>query len=146
MMRYRFVDEIVTLELGDRPRIEIRKTFDPMDDALSGPTGRACVPAALVLELLAMTGGHLIFHRLGATRVPVLLKARDVRFDADVPSGRPLRATAQLSGLAEVSPTLTTAETVAEVYANDRIMASGRLFYACASVPGIDLARYAETR
>ena len=141
-MQYRFVDEIVTLELGDRPRIEIRKTFDPLDDALSGPSGRARVPGALVLELLAMTGGHLIFQRLGATRVPVLLKAREVRFDGEVPSGRALRAVAQLLGLAEVSPTVTTAEARAEVYADDRMMASGRLFYACADVPGIDLARY----
>ena len=145
-MRYRFVDEIVTLELGAEPRIEIRKTFDPMDDALSGPAGRGCVPGALILELLAMTGGHLIFHRLGATRVPILLKARDVRFEGDAPSGMALRAVAQLAGLAEVSPTLTTAEAVAEVYANERMMASGRLFYACASVPGIDLARYAGSR
>ena len=145
-MRYRFVDEIVKLELGDQPRIEIRKTFDPQDDALSGPGGRGRVPSALVLELLAMTGGHLIFHRLGATRVPILLKAREVRFDGEVPSGRALRAVAQLSGLAEVSPTLTTAEAVAEVYTDDRMIASGRLFYACANVPGIDLVRYGGGR
>jgi hypothetical protein len=143
-MRYRFVDEILHLELGDTPRIAIGKTFDPADDALSGPAGRGRVPPALVLELLAMTGGHLIFRHLGAVRLPVLLKARDVRFDGDVPSGQTLRAVAELLGSSDLSETVTVAETRAAVFAGDRTLASGRLFYACASVPGVDLRMYAE--
>jgi hypothetical protein len=38
-MRYRFVDRVVSLELGDSPRIEVVKTFDFADDALTGPEG-----------------------------------------------------------------------------------------------------------
>jgi hypothetical protein len=81
MMRYRFVDEILTLELGARPRIEVAKTFAPGDDACSGPLGPDRVPNSLLLELLAMTGGHLVFRHGAARRLPLLLKVPEIRFE-----------------------------------------------------------------
>jgi hypothetical protein len=36
-MRYRFVDETVSLALDGAPRIEVATRFDPDDDVFGGP-------------------------------------------------------------------------------------------------------------
>jgi len=145
-MRYRFVDEIVSLDLGPAARIEIRKTFPPGDDALSGPAGPDRVPDSLVLELLAMAGGHLIFRRLGETRLPLLLKAREACFDGCARPGVPLRAVAELIASAPASDGAMLAETRGAVYAGTEQIARGQLLYLCVSVPGVDLRAAAGSR
>ncbi len=45
-MRYRFVDEILSLALDGIPRIEVAKSFGPGDDVFSGPQGPERVPEA----------------------------------------------------------------------------------------------------
>jgi hypothetical protein len=59
-MRYRFVNEIVSLALDGAPRIEVAKRFEPGNDVFGGPQGPARVPDSMLLELMAMTGGQLI--------------------------------------------------------------------------------------
>jgi hypothetical protein len=141
MMRYRFVDEVLALDLGARPRIEVAKTFAPGDDALSGPLGPTRVPNALVLELLAMTGGHLAFRHGGARRLPLLLKVPECRFDGAARAGARLRAVASLEGTSTLSEDAGMAEVRAEVFSDDATrLASGRLLYLCVAVPGVDLA------
>jgi hypothetical protein len=103
MMRYRFVDDVLFLDLGARPRIEVAKTFAAGDDAFSGPLGDDCVPNSLVLELLAMTGGHLAFRHGGARRLPLLLKVPECRFEGTARAGDRLRARATLTGTSAVS-------------------------------------------
>ena len=143
MMRYRFIDEVLTLDLGARPRIEVAKTFAPGDDAFSGPLGGDRVPNALLLELLAMTGGHLAFRHGGSRRVPLLLKVPDVRFEGSAHAGQRLRATATLEGTSALSDDAGMAEASVEAFADGTRVASGRLLYLCVGVPGVDLAAFA---
>src|SRR6266516_1612673 len=103
MMRYRFVDEVLALDLGAAPRIEVAKTFAPGDDAFSGPLGRDRVPNSLLLELMAMTGGHLAFQYGGAQRLPLLLKVPECRFEGAARPGVRLRAVARLEGTSRLS-------------------------------------------
>ncbi|MBM4439446.1 MAG: hypothetical protein FJ027_03430 [Candidatus Rokubacteria bacterium] len=145
MMRYRFVDEVLSLDLGARPRLEVAKTFAPGDDALSGPLGPDRVPNSLMLELLAMTGGHLAFRHSGARRLPLLLKVPHCRFDSVARAGERLRAVAELQGTSTLSDEAAMAEATAEVFAGDRCVAAGRLLYLCVAVPGVDLAAFAGT-
>jgi hypothetical protein len=142
MMRYRFVDEMLALELGAHPRIEVAKTFAPGDDALSGPLGSERVPNSLVLELLAMTGGHLAFRHGGARRLPLLLKVPECRFEGTARAGERLRAIAHLEGTSRLSEDAGMAEARAEVFAGTTRVASGRLLYICIAVPGVDLATF----
>src|SRR5256714_7895963 len=102
-MRYRFIDKITSLTLDGEPRIEVAKTFDAGDDAFSGPSGQARVPESLLLELMAMTGGQLIFRHLGEHRLPLLLQVPERRFDRVVGPGVGLRAVAALRGASEVA-------------------------------------------
>lgn len=141
-MRYRFVDRVVSLELGDPPRIEVVKTFDVADDALTGPEGPRRVPNSLVLELLAMTGGHLIFRRLGSSRLPLLMKIPEFRVERAARPGDRLSARAELMGLSDVADSAAIAETSGTVYQGATLVASGRLLYLCVSVPGVDLSTY----
>src|SRR5438093_12121164 len=97
MMRYRFIDKVVSLALDGHPRIEVEKTFHGDDDAFTGPSGPARVPASLLLELMAMTGGHLVFHHLGGRRLPLLLKVPECRFESPAGPGVGLRAVAALT-------------------------------------------------
>jgi hypothetical protein len=143
MMRYRFVDELLALDLGPRPRIEVAKTFAPGDDGLSGPLGVDRVPNSLVLELLAMTGGHLAFRHGGARRLPLLLKVAECRFESVARPGTRLRAVAALEGTSEVSGEAGMAEATGEVFAGTERVASARLLYVCVAVPDADLAAFA---
>lgn len=140
MMSYRFVDDIVALDLGERSRIEARMTFAPGHDGLSGPSGGDRVPNSLVLELLAMTGGHLLFERLGRQRLPLLLKVRDCRFENRAEPGVPLTAWAKLRGLSVASDDPLLAEIDGGVFAGSARIASGRLLYACVTIPKAALA------
>lgn len=135
MMRYRFVDDVLTLELGAVPRIEVAKTFPLGDDALSGPAGGEQVPNSLLLELLAMTGGHLIFRHAGRARLPLLLKVEECRFEGGVRAGVPLRAVAELRGASGLTEQAGMAETAAEAFQDGRRVAQGRLLYVCLAVP-----------
>jgi hypothetical protein len=142
MMRYRFVDEVLVLDLGARPRIEVAKTFAAGDDALSGPLGPDRVPNSLLLEFLAMTGGHLVFRHGAARRLPLLLKVPVCRFDGVARPGERLRAVASLEGTSSLSADADMAETQAAVFAGDALVAAGRLLYLCVAVSGIDLAAF----
>lgn len=144
MMRYRFIDEVVTLDLGAHPRIEVAKTFAAGDDALSGPLGPDRVPNALILELLAMTGGHLAFRHGGARRLPLLLKVPECRFEQPARPGERLRAVAQLAGTSSLSDDAGMAEAHVEAFAGSMRVAVGRLLYLCVAVPGVDLAAFTE--
>src|SRR5262249_56859389 len=102
-MRYRFVDEIVSLALDGAPRIEVAKRFDPRDDVFGWPEGPERVPDSMLLELMAMTGGQLIFRHLGGSRLPLLLKVPECRVDGAASAGDRLSAVATLRGLAPVA-------------------------------------------
>lgn len=140
MMRYRFVDEVLSLDLGAFPRIEVTKTFPAGDDAFSGPLGSERVPNSLVLELLAMTGGHLAFRYGGGRRLPLLLKVPECRFDGVARPDERLRAVAELAGTSELSSEAGMAEARGAVFAGAARIAIGRLLYLCVTVPGVDLA------
>jgi 3-hydroxymyristoyl/3-hydroxydecanoyl-(acyl carrier protein) dehydratase len=140
-MRYRFVDEIVSLALDGAPRIEVAKRFDPDDDVFSGPQGPRRVPESMLLELMAMTGGQLIFRHLGENRLPLLLKVPECRFDGAASAGERLRAVAALRGLTAVADGTSVAETETEIYAEDTPIARARLMFVCVERPATDLAQ-----
>jgi 3-hydroxymyristoyl/3-hydroxydecanoyl-(acyl carrier protein) dehydratase len=141
-MRYRFIDEVTALSLDGTPRIEVVKTFDATDDAFTGPGGRARVPESLLLELMAMTGGHLIFQHLGERRLPLLLKVPECHFEGVARPGARLRAVAALRGASAVAEGADVVEAETEVYAGSERVAAGTLMYLCVVVAGVDLAAH----
>jgi len=140
-MRYRFVDEIVSLALDGAPRIEVAKRFDPGDDVFGGPQGPERVPDSMLLELMAMTGGQLIFRHLGGTRLPLLLKVPECRFDGAASAGDRLSAVATLRGLTPVADGTSVGETDAEVYVERAPIARARLMFVCVDPAVVDAAR-----
>ena len=138
-MRYRFVDEIVSLTLEGAPRIEVAKRFDAGEDVFSGPVGPEHVPESMLLELMAMTGGHLVFRHLGERRLPLLLKVPDCRFEGTAAAGERLLAVATLGGVSSVADGTSVAETEARVYYESRPIAEARIMFVCVSMPGVDL-------
>jgi len=140
MLRYRFIDKVVSLALGGHLRIEVEKTFHGDDDAFTGPSGPARVPASLLLELMAMTGGHLVFRHLGGNRLPLLLKVPECRFERAAGPGVALRAVADLTGVSPVGDDASVAEASAAVYQGEECLAAGTLLFLCVRVPGVDLS------
>lgn len=138
-MRYRFLDEIVSLTLDGTPRIEVAKRFDAGEDVFSGPQGPERVPESMLLELMAMTGGHLVFRHLGERWLPLLLKVPECRFEGAAFAGEPLRAVATLGGVSSESDGTSVAETEARVYGEERPIALARIMFVCVSMPSIDL-------
>ena len=143
-MRYQFVDEIVSLALDGIPRIEVAKRFDRDDDVFSGPHGPARVPESMLLELMAMTGGQLIFRRLGQSRLPLLLKVPECRLEGVAAAGDRLRSVATLRGLTTVADGTSVAETESAVYAENTPIARATLMFVCVEAPAGDLARGAR--
>jgi len=137
-MRYRFVDEIVSLALDGAPRIEVAKRFDPGDDVFGWPEGPERVPDSMLLELMAMTGGQLIFRHLGGTRLPLLLKVPECRFDGAASAGDRLSAVATLRGLVPVADGTSVGEADAEVYLERVPIAHARLMFVCVEPPGVE--------
>jgi len=134
-MRYQFVDEIVSLALDGVPRIEVAKRFVAGDDVFSGPHDVDCVPESMLLELMAMTGGHLVFRHLAERRLPLLLKVPECRFDATAAAGQCLRAVATLRGVSAVADGTSIAEAEAQVFHEAQKIAHARLMFVCISVP-----------
>ena len=134
-MRYQFVDEIVTLVLDGVPRIEVAKCFDRDDDVFGGPQGPDRVPESMLLELMAMTGGQLIYRHLRGSRLPLLLKVPECHLDGAASAGDRLRAVATLRGLASAADGASVAETDAAVYAGSAPIARARLMFVCVEVP-----------
>ena len=62
-MRYRFVDEIVSLALDGARRIEVAERFDPDDGVVRVAEGPRRVPESMPLEPIAMNGGQPIEDR-----------------------------------------------------------------------------------
>ncbi len=139
-MRYQFIDKVVSLGLDGTPRIEVLKTFDARDDAFSGPSGDARVPESLLLELVAVAGGRLAFEHLGETRLPLLLKVPECRFELPARPGAELRAVAVLRGASTIADGASVVEAATEVYSGPERVAAGTLMYVCVSVPGVELA------
>src|SRR5947209_15727594 len=136
MMRYRFIDKVVSLALDGRPRIEVEKTFHGDDDAFTGPSGPARVPASLLLELMAMTGGHLVFHHLGGRRLPLLLKVPECGFESAAGPGVALRAVCVLSVIAPTGDDACVTESSTAVYAGEPSVDAGALGFVCVKVRG----------
>jgi 3-hydroxymyristoyl/3-hydroxydecanoyl-(acyl carrier protein) dehydratase len=143
-MRYRFIDHIVSLALGEAPRIEVTKAFAPGDDAFTGPAGDRRVPESLLLELMAMTGGQLAFRHLGEHRLPLLLKATECRFEGVAQPGVNLRAVAALRGASAAADGASVVEAATEVFAGAERIAAAILLYVCVALPGVDLVAHAE--
>jgi hypothetical protein len=135
-MRYRFVDEIVSLVLDGTPRIEVAKRFEPDDDVFTGPQGPVRVPDSMLLELMAMTGGQLVFRHLGERRLPLLLKVPDCRLDGVARAGDRLRAVASLRGLTPVADGTSVAEAEAAVSIEGEPIARATLLFVCVEAPG----------
>ena len=143
-MRYQFVDEIVSLALDGIPRIEVARRFDREDDVFTGPQGPARVPESMLLELMAMTGGQLIFRHLGRSRLPLLLKVPDCRLEGVAAAGDRLRAVATLRGLTSVADGTSVAETESEVYVERTPIARATLMFVCVEPPAGDPVRGAR--
>jgi len=134
-MRYQFVDEIVSIALDGVPRIEVAKRFAAGDDVFSGPHDVDRVPESMLLELMSMTGGHLVFRHLAERRLPLLLKVPECCFDGTAAAGQRLRAVATLRGVSAVADGTFIAETEAQVFHEAEKLAHARLMFVCVSVP-----------
>jgi hypothetical protein len=138
MLRYRFADDVVSVSLGASPAIEVTRTFERGSDAFSGPLGPERVPNSLVLELQAMTGGHLLLRRFNEERLPMLMKVAECRFEAAAHAGVPLTSKASLQGIGGADDGPVVAETTGEVLAGGHRVATARLLFVCVPLGMLD--------
>lgn len=138
-MSYQFIDRVIALDLGPPATIRVAKTFLPTDPCFSGPAHGGRLPASMLLEALAMSGGHLIFRRMADGAVPLLLKVEEASFSRPVLPGEPLEIRAEILALSHGSNGVGMAQTRGEVLAGGERVAEARLLYACARLPGINL-------
>lgn len=136
-MRYQFIDRVVAFDAGPPPAMTIEKTFQPEDDCFSGPVP-GVVPTSLVIETVAMAGGHLIVRALAPDRLPLLVKIEDAIVTDRVAPGETVVATVSLRGSAGAGEPATVAQAYGEASVSGRPLLRCRFLYACVRVPGLD--------
>jgi hypothetical protein len=94
----------------------------------------------MLLELMAMTGGELIFRHLDGSRLPLLLKVPECRLDGVASAGDRLRAVATLRGLTPVAGGTSVGETDAEVSVEGVPIARARLMFVCVDPAAVEPA------
>ncbi len=94
-MRFVLIDEILELEPGRRA--VARKVFPPDDDYLADHfPGFPIVPGVLLTEAMGQTGGWLILHQLGFSRLVLLVMVHHAKFRRLVLPGQEVRFEAEL--------------------------------------------------
>ncbi len=137
MMRYQFIDRVVAFAAEPPPTLTIAKTFSATDDCFTGPVPDA-VPVSLLIETLAMAGGHLIVRMLASERLPLLLKIEDAAVTGAVRPGETLMATVTVRGVSGEGKTTAVAQAEGEASVSGRPVLRCRLLYACVRVPGLN--------
>lgn len=138
MMRYRFVDRVLAFDAKPTPTMTIAKLFPPMDDCFTGLLPDA-VPVSLVVETLAMAGGHLIVRAVARDRLPLLLKVEHATVTDAVRPGETVVATVTLRGTTGQDAPALVAQADGEASVCGRPVLRCRLLYACVRVPGMTL-------
>ncbi len=136
-MRYQFIDRVVAFDSGPPPTMTIAKTFSATDDCFTGPVPDS-VPVSLLIETLAMAGGHLIARALASDRLPLLLKVEDATVADALRPGETLMATVTLRGVSGEGKTTPVAQVEGEASVSGRPVLRCRLLYACVRVPGLN--------
>lgn len=137
-MRYQFIDRVVTFDAQRPPRMTVAKLFPAADDCFTGPDSDT-VPVSLLIEVLAMAGGHLILRSTADDRLPLLLKVENAIVSGRVEPGETVLATVTLRGTAGEEDVATVAQADGEASVSGRPVLRCRLLYACVRVPGINL-------
>lgn len=140
-MSYRFIDRVIALDQGPPATIRVAKTFLPEDPCVSGPIHTDRVPASMILEALAMSGGYLIFHRAADGAVPLLLKVEEANFFRPALPGEPLEIVSEILALSRGPDTVGIAQARGEVFSGGERVAEARLLYLCVHLPGLNLER-----
>ena len=137
-MRYQFIDRIVAFDSERPPRMTVAKLFPAAADCFTGTESDA-VPVSLLIEVLAMAGGHLIIRSTTGDRLPLLLKVENAVVSGRVGPGETVLATVTLCGTAGEEDVATVAQADGEASVSGRPVLRCRLLYACVRVPGINL-------
>lgn len=140
-MSYRFIDRVIALGQGPPATIRIAKTFPPEDPCVGGPIHTGRVPASMILEAIAMSGGYLIFHRAADGAVPLLLKVEEASFTRSVSPGELLEIRAEILAVSKGLNGVGIAQTHGVVLAGEERVAEARLLYLCVHLPGLNLER-----
>jgi len=136
-MRYQFIDRVVAFDPEPPPRMTTAKAFPAADDCFTGPVPDA-VPVSLLIETLAMAGGHLIVRTLASDRLPLLLKVEDATVTDAVRPGETVMATVILRGVSGEGKTAVVAQAEGAASVSGRPVLRCRLLYACVRVPGLN--------
>ncbi len=123
-MRWDLLDKFVVLKRGSHSRAT--KRFDGTEDLFQDHfPGNAMVPGALMLEMIAQTGGVLAGLSSDFTKEVILVKIIDAKFHADVPATADLTIDARLTEDREDGAWIE-----GEVYNKDQRVAEAKIMLA----------------
>lgn len=138
MMRYRFVDRVVAYDAQPPPTMTIAKTFPAGDDCFTGPLSET-VPVSLLVETLAMAGGHLILRTLADGRLPLLLKVEEAAVVSPVHPGETVLAKVALLGTGESRNGAVVAQAEGEASVAGQPVLRCRLLFVCMRIPRVNV-------
>lgn len=138
MMRYQFADRVLAFDAARGPTMTVAKMFPATGDCFTGPEPDA-VPVSLLVETVAMAGGHLIVRATAGDRLPLLLKVEDAIVSGRVRPGETVTATVTLRGRTEDAGVAAAVGAEGELSVSGSFVLRCRLLYACVRVPGLNV-------
>lgn len=135
-MRFRFVDEVLSVEPGENGKIVTVTAIPPSATYLQGPFRPAEVPPSIVLESMAQSAGRLIFAT-HPRRGVLLIKVEDVQFLRPLTGGERLTVRSELLGVHGDPDTTAVARASVEGSVDGTPVAAGRLLFLVVRVDGL---------
>ena len=123
-MRWIWIDRFVSFESG-KSATAVKNLSLAEDHFADHFPGHPVMPAALILEGLAQTGGILVGDANGFTRNVILAKVPKATFHRDALAGETLTYTTKLEQMGEVGGLVS-----GTVHAGEELIAQAEIFFA----------------
>lgn len=144
-MTFRFVDEVLFVEPGERGKIVTLTVIPESAPYLHGPFRPSGVPASLVLESLAQSAGCLILASYPGRGV-LLIRVEEVQFIEPLRAGERLTVQSELLGFHGNPESRGTAWAFGEASVDGRSVAKARLFFLVFRAGGLAVDRENVTK
>ena len=138
-MTFRFVDEVLSVEPGERGKITTLTVIPASSPYLEGPQRPGAVPSSIILEALAQSAGRLILATYPRRGV-LLIKVEEIQFFRPLGGGERLTVRTELLGFHGDPETTGVASAVGEASVDGAPVAEARLLFLVVRVDGLDVA------
>lgn len=140
-MKFNFLGRVISVEADGGGRIVTSQSFPQGEDYLESPFHPPSqVPATLILESMAASGGRLVRAVSGEKAFGLVVRVEEARFWSSVKAGEEVLVRSELLGIQDKSgESFGLARTRSQAFVGDEPVAEARIVFICVPVAGFGL-------